>query len=351
MDTDFFVRQAMALPEYDNHAILECVFDNRGQLRGVIAIHRLRGDKVSIGGSRCVSYASETDAIRDVLGLSRQMTYKNALAGLPYGGAKGVILWDDGASEAREALLKRWCSHINKLEGKFLTSFDAGIEQEDIQIMARETPHVVGLGEDPSPLTAQGVLVGIEASLGHVFGSEDLAGRSIAIQGIGHVGKPLAQMLVKRGAIVTVADWHVEKCKNLQQQLPDVKIVAGEEIHQQKVDVFAPCALSYYITPDRVGQLQCPIVAGAANNQLLNAETAHLLHKRHILHAPDYVINAGGLICVMDEYENGGKPDLKRVSARVQQIKKTLRDIFAESQKTSTPPTVVTEQMARKIVG
>jgi len=300
------------LPEFDNHESVSSFEDKASGLKGFIAIHRRNGDFPSFGATRFWHYDRPEEALKDALRLSQMMSYKAALAGLPYGGAKGVIISpspdNNSISPQKKAdILKAYANQVNYLGGRFITGTDVGITQEDLSIMAAHSPYMVGLHADPTKFTALGLFESIKICLQRVFGTNNIEGRSFAIQGIGKIGRAIAELLYQEGAKIFATDLKEKRLKELKRKLPRINLVAPSDIHKQKVDCFCPCALSGSLNKKTVPQLRCKIVAGGANNQLESNSIGRLLFERDILYAPDYLVNAGGLISVVDEYENIGK--------------------------------------------
>lgn len=305
--------------------------DDQSGLKAIIAIHSTALGP-ALGGTRFYPYQSEEDALVDVLRLARGMTYKAAAAGLDLGGGKAVIIGDPRRDNSEE-LLRAYGRFIETLGGRYITAEDVGTALGDMDVVRRESrwvtgcSHTYGGSGDPSPVTAYGVLQGIKACTLEVFGSTDLAGRTVALQGVGKVGLALCGYLVKEGAKVTIADVDVD---NLARAVSDhgVDSTTLPKIHKLDVDIFAPCALGGIVNDDTISELQCKIIAGAANNQLARDEHGDKLRDLGILYAPDFVINAGGLINVEDELRGY---DRQRAMSRVEGIYKQLQHIFAMS--------------------
>jgi leucine dehydrogenase len=282
-------------------------------------------DGRSLGGCRVWSYGARERALADVERLARAMSFKAAAAGLRLGGAKGVI--DLPAEADRRAVMLDFAELVDSLEGRYITAQDVGLTEDDIELMATVTPHVSGrraLAGDPSPYTAHGVEVAIRASLDR---DGALAGRTVVVVGLGHVGGELARRLHRAGARLVVSDVN-EARRALAREL-DADWVAPDRALDVEADVFAPCALGGVIDDDTVARLRCPVVAGAANNQLAEDRHAVALHERGIRWAPDFIANAGGLIAVADESLHGF--DRERVERRVEAIGDTLREVFART--------------------
>ena len=275
--------------------------DSASHLRAIIAIHDTSLGR-AMGATRLWPYASESDALADALRLSRGMTYKAACANIPVGGAKAVIIAHP--SEKNPELLRAYGRFVNRLQGQFVTGQDVNLTPEDVREICRETQYVVGTQEKeggPAPVTAMGVLLGIQAAIAFRWQQENLEGIRVAVQGLGNVGSHLCQYLHERGAKLYVCDLDPTKTEEMK-RLYQATVVEPQEIYSQEVDLFSPCALGSVLNDATIPQLKAQIVAGAANNQLEN-ELIHsyLLHEKNILYCPDYVINTGGLINVYNE--------------------------------------------------
>lgn len=289
----------------DHEQIVFCQ-DQATGLKAIIAIHNtVLGP--GLGGTRVWNYQNESEAIYDVMRLSRGMTYKAAISGLNLGGAKAVIIGD--ASKIKtEALMRKFGRFVENLNGKYITAEDVNTTTRDMEYVHMETDHVVGLpesmggGGDPSPVTAYGVYMGMKASAKHIWGNDSLKGKKVAVQGIGKVGGHLLEFLHKEGAKLVITDINQEVLKSYAKSMK-ASVVAMNDIYKQDVDIFAPCALGAILNTKNIGQLKCSIIAGAANNQLEEEDThGNLLRKKGIAYAPDFLINAGGLINVYQEY-------------------------------------------------
>jgi leucine dehydrogenase len=278
-------------------------------LQSIIAIHNTTLGP-ALGGTRIYPYANFDDALNDVLRLSKGMTYKAALAGVGLGGGKSVIICDP--KNKNTELLQSFGKAVNTLQGAYICAEDSGCNLQDIKIIRTKTPYVVGQNVDPSPFTSWGIFLGIQATVEKIYGSKNLSGKKIAIQGLGNVGRELADFLFWAGAELIVADINEEATKDAASKY-NATVVSTDQIMEIKCDVFAPCALGGILNDDSIPNLRCKIVAGGANNQLLKCEHADLLRDRQILYAPDFVINAGGLIFVTTEIsEEGFDPTLSR---------------------------------------
>ncbi len=338
-------------PDFDAHEVVHFATDPVTGLQAIIAVHSTHLGPAA-GGCRWWRYASDTDALTDALRLSRGMSYKNAMAGLPMGGGKGVIL--KGAPKT-EALLEAFGSEIESLGGRYVTAEDVGMSDADMTVIARRTRHVSGLpvrggaaGGNPGPSTAEGVFVGMRAAVAHRLGKHDFRGVHVAIMGLGSVGGALAEKLAVAGAKVTVADIDEARARGYAARLGGTA-VAVDAISRVHADVFSPNALGAVLDVETIAGLDVAIVAGAANNQLATPGDGARVAARGILYAPDYVINAGGIINVVAEYL--GQGDAASVASAIARIEGRLADIFAEADRTGTPTDAVADAMARRLIG
>ncbi len=339
-------------PEFDQHESVHYFQDPQTELKAIIAIHSTALGPAA-GGCRRWSYVSDAEALTDVLRLSRGMTYKNAVAGLPFGGGKSVILADPSTSKT-PGLFRAFGRAVASLDGKYITAEDVGISVEDMLQVRGETRFVSGLpqsgqaaGGDPSPWTALGVFLGIQAAVEIRLDTGSLRGIKVGIQGVGHVGHHLCRLLHDAGAELTIADVKREHWQQVDADMP-VTVVAPSELLSADVDVLAPCALGNVINMDSISRMRAKIVAGAANNQLSNSHDGARLVEQNILYAPDYVINAGGIISVAREYLEQGSED--EVRNEVGLIPDRLRRIFTEAQTTSKATNRIADELARRIV-
>ncbi len=341
------------LPEFDNHALISYGEDAASGLRTIIAVHRANPTVPSFGATRFWHYASDIDGVKDALRLSRLMSYKAALAGLNCGGAKGVILAPKNVLDdsARTKVIEAYASRVNILGGRFVTGTDVGIRQSELDTMRLACRHIIGFNDNSTEFTSIGVFESVKASLQEIFGSSDIKGHSFAIQGLGKIGGGLLNLLygpAGKSAKIYVSDIDSAQLEKIKIKYPRVVPVAPKEIDVQEVDVFAPCALSGAINAKSINRIKAKIICGGANNQLSDEVSGDALHARKILYVPDYVVNAGGLIAVFDEYQNPSY-DRARVAQAVQHIPETLRKIFAESRASDTPPNRVANSLAEKI--
>ncbi|GGY26250.1 Leu/Phe/Val dehydrogenase [Paludibacterium paludis] len=336
------------LPDFDAHEAVVHVCDAASGLKAIIAIHNTRRGP-AMGGSRMWRYADSTEAATDALRLSRGMTYKNAMANLPIGGGKAVII-GDARSQKTPELFRALGRAVESLGGRYITAEDVGTAPADMHHVRETTRYVAGLsGElggqgDPSPATALGVFVGLGAAARHRLGADSVKGLHVAIQGLGHVGFDLARQLHEAGARLTVTDIDRGVCLAAAEAF-GASVVAPEEIVDVEADVFAPCALGASLNPLTLPRLKCRVVAGAANNQLATDDIGDRLRDAGILYAPDYVINAGGIIKVCAEYF-GESPH--SVEGRVRAIADTLADVFARADKDGIATNRAADELARQ---
>ena len=348
-----------AEPDYDAHECVQLVHDRASGLTAIIAIHSTHLGPAA-GGTRFWHYADPSGAMRDALRLSRGMSYKNAMAGLPMGGGKAVILADRTGTKT-PAMLAAFGDAVEALGGRYVTAEDVGITEADMVSVSQRTAHVSGLpvagegsaGGDPGPFTAMGIFLGIKAAVRHKLGKDSVAGVHVALQGTGSVGGGVARLLAQEGAKLTLADLNAARAAELAREL-GASVASSDAIMSTSCDVFSPNALGAILDDEGIARLDCAIVAGGANNQLAKADHGAVLAARGVLYAPDYVINAGGIISVALEYlaRRAGTPaDINEVRKRLAQIPGRLESIWAESDSTDTSPDVVADRMAQSLIG
>ena len=333
-----------AMTQYNHEQLLFCN-DNETGLKAIIAVHNtVLGP--ALGGTRMWNYTNEIDALTDVLRLSRGMTYKNAISGLNLGGGKAVIIGDSKTMK-NEALFRRFGKFVNSLGGKYITAEDVGISPSDMEFVNMETDHVVGLpgkSGDPSPVTAYGVYMGMKAAAKAQYGSDSLTGKKISVQGVGHVGTYLIQHLTEEGAIVYATDIQEENLKTVQKNFGST-IVGLDEIYDLDVDIYAPCALGATINDATIGRLKCSVIAGAANNQLANEKQGALLLKKGVIYAPDYTLNAGG---VMSYYSEVKGYNQAWTMQKAEGIYDSIAQIINRSQKENIPTQKIADTIAEE---
>lgn len=316
-------------------------------LKSIIAIHNTKLG-AALGGCRCIEYDCDEDAIKDVIRLARGMSYKAALAKVPQGGGKAVILKPSGHFD-RKALYQSFGKFVNELGGRYITAVDSGTTLQDMDEVGRVTPHVSGSlsdGLDPSPNTALGVLAGIKAAALHRYGNSKLKGLTVAIQGVGNVGFHLASLLFKEGARILVSDVDEHKVKQARTAF-QAESVSPHQFFSAHCNILAPCGLGGVINETTLQELHCDIIAGSANNQLADPEHGQQLHDKGILYAPDYVINAGGLIQVSLGLRH---TSIQEISNKTWGISETLYDIFTRSKSENIPTSSIADLMAEEIL-
>jgi len=338
--------------DYDDHEGLHFFRDRASGLTAIIAVHSTTLGPAA-GGTRFWHYADPELAVTDVLRLSRGMSFKNAMAGLPLGGGKAVILADAGRVKT-PAMLAAFGRAVDSLGGRYVTAEDVGISLADMVAVREQTRFVSGLpveggaaGGDPGPFTAYGIFLGVEAAVKRVL-NRDLDGVHVAIQGVGSVGGGLARRLAAKGARLTLADVDADRAARLAEELGG-RAVAADDILRVEADVISPNALGAILDEATIAALSAPIVAGGANNQLATPADGTRLQARGILYAPDYVINAGGIISVGVEYL--GQGDRDAVNARIEQIPGRLNQIWDESAATGDSAAAVSDRMAQRLIG
>jgi leucine dehydrogenase len=334
---------AQLAEEYEEVVFLH---DAPSQLRAIVAIHSTALGP-ALGGTRFYPFGSEEEALRDVLRLARGMTHKAAVAGLDLGGGKAVIIGDPHRHKS-ERLLRAYGRFIDSLGGRYITAEDVGTSREDMDMVRRETRWVTGVSKrlggsgDPSPVTAYGTFLGMRACAEEALRTSSLRDVRVVIQGVGKVGYHLAKHLVEEGAQITVADVDVDAVARAVNDL-GVETAEPEKAHAVECEIFAPCALGGVIRDDTLPELKCKVVAGAANNQLERPEHGDALADLGILYAPDFVINAGGLINVADELIGY---DRERAMAKVEGIYRTLREVFRLSRVEDLTPAAAANRLA-----
>lgn len=339
------------MAELGHEEVLFCQ-DRVTGLRAIIAVHNTTLGP-ALGGTRMWPYASEAEALHDVLRLSRGMTYKSALAGLDLGGGKAVII-GDARTQKTEAMFRRFGRFVDSLNGRYITAEDVGMSTADMVNIRKETKHVAGLPEemggsgDPSPFTAYGVYCGMKAAAMKAFGKESLSGLKVAVQGAGNVGRHLIGHLVQEGAKVFLTDIHDDKLAAIKAEHAAVELVAPDAIYDVDMDIYSPCALGATVNDDTLPRLRCAVIAGAANNQLADEEVhGQAVMERGILYVPDFLINAGGIInCA---WERKGY-DRKAALTQTEGIHDTTLTILRMSAEEHIPTYLAANRMAEQRV-
>ena len=341
-------------PDFDDHEGVHLFTDPVSGLRAVIAIHSTKLGPAA-GGVRFWHYADSDRAITDALRLSRGMSYKNAMAGLDLGGGKGVVLAANPGDTITTEQLEAFGRVVESLGGRYVTAEDVGMSEARMKVIAGQTRYVSGLpvasgaaGGDPGPYTAHGVYLGVKAAAARGLGAADMKGVRVAVQGLGSVGGGLARLLARDGAVLTLADVNEARAESMAAEL-GATAVPAEAILVQDVDLFSPNALGAVLTEQSIGELRATVVAGGANNQLATRADGLRVHERGILYAPDYVINAGGIINVGLEYLGHG--DEAEVMARIAKIPDRLNQVWDESDRAGLPAADVADQIAKGLIG
>ncbi len=341
------------MPDFDDHEAVHLFRDSASGLTAIIAVHSTHLGPAA-GGTRFWHYADKQAAVTDALRLSRGMSYKNAMAGLAMGGGKAVLLSDAAGTKTPE-MIAAFAKAVDSLGGHYVTAQDVGMSAADMIAIFKETRHVSGLppkaggaGGDPGPSTALGVYLGVQAAVKRALGKDSLSGVHIAIQGVGSVGGGLARYCAASGAILTLADSDARRASALAHQL-GAQTVPPDEIMTVAADVFSPCALGAILTEQTIAALQSPIIAGGANNQLATASDGDRIQTRGILYAPDYVINAGGIINVALEYLGSG--DRAAVDTKIAGIPDRLCAVWDGSASSGDNPAKVADRMANALIG
>ena len=341
------------LPDFDAHEDVRFVTNDKCGLRAIIAVHSTHLGPAG-GGARLWHYANGEQALTDALRLSRGMSYKNAMAGLPLGGGKAVILADEAPTKTPD-MLHAFGKAVDQLGGRYVTAEDVGMSVADMIEIARQTKYVAGLpaegadvGGDPGPHTSLGVFLGIKAAVKHALGKDSLEGLHIALQGAGSVATGVALHAAAEGAKLSIADVDQAKAQKLAEATGGT-VVSTDEVLTLAADVISPNALGAILTEQSIAALNAPIVAGGANNQLATPQDGERLHARGILYAPDYVINAGGIINVCTEYLGDG--DASLVRERIEGIPLRLEQVWNESKASGRDPAAVADAMAQRLIG
>jgi leucine dehydrogenase len=336
------------LPDFDSHESVHLFDDAKTGLRAIIAIHSTHLGPAA-GGTRFWHYADQQAAVTDALRLSRGMSYKNAMAGLAAGGGKAVLLADAAKTKTQD-MLDAFARAVDSLGGRYVTAQDVGMSEADMVSLSQHTKHVAGLpgqGGDPGPYTARGVYLGVKAAAKRALGTDSMAGVHIAVQGVGSVGGGLARYLAADGAKLTLADVNTARAAALADELNASTADVGD-IMAIEADIFSPNALGAILTEASVTALKVKAVAGGANNQLATGPEGQMLADRGIIYAPDYVINAGGIINVLRHIEGA---DDAMINARIDAIPERLNAVWDESAATGATPAEVADKMAQRLIG
>jgi leucine dehydrogenase len=333
---------------FDNHEQVVFCNDKDTGLKAIIGIHNtVLGP--ALGGTRMWNYANEWEALNDVLRLSRGMTFKAAITGLNLGGGKAVIIGDAKTQKTPE-LMKKFGEFVHSLSGRYITAEDVGMETADMDLVREVTPYVTGISEDkggagnPSPITAYGVFMGMKAAAKYKFGSDILEDKTVYVQGIGHVGESLVEHLTNECANVVIADINQDRLNEVSKKY-GATIYTGNDLYSEPMDIYAPCALGATVNDDTIGKFKAKVIAGAANNQLaLEDKHGAILQDKGIVYAPDFLINAGGIINVYAELEGYGKQEIMR---KTENIYNTTLEILENAAKNSITTNQAAVQIAK----
>ena len=335
-------------PEFDAHEWVNFVRDPKAGLTSIIAVHSTALGP-TCGGTRMWNYATHAAALTDVLRLSRAMSYKSSMASLPLGGGKAVIIGDP-AKDKSEALFTAYGRAVERLGGVYITAMDVGTMPADMQIIARQTKQVAGFnqqgktGGDSAPWTALGVFTGIRAAVKHKLGTEDFKGMRVAVQGLGAVGYRTCRYLHDAGAKLIVADLDAKKTAQAEAEF-GAKTMAPDAVLLVEAEVVSPCALGAVLNEQTIAALKAKVVAGGANNQLANDNCGKLLMERGILYGPDYVVNAGGIICVAGQIFNWSDAEIEK---RVRAVAETCAEVFRRADSAKEPTNMTADRLARE---
>ncbi len=345
----YLISKLEYLNEFDKHSKVFKLKDKDCGLLGFVAIHRQKIGFSALGATRLWLYKNQEDALKDSLRLSKLMSYKSALAGLPYTGGKAVLIENKISRQDRQKLFKKYAVLLNNLKGNFITGTDVGVSNQDIKLMMKYTKYVIGQNLNPAYYTAFGVFQALQLCLYHYLGDSDFAGHSIAIQGVGKTGSNLLKLISGKDLKIYVSDVNTDALRKIKILFPEVKIIQPEEIYSLETDFFCPCALGGVLTEAVVEKLRCKIICGSANNQLACGSVAELLKQKGIIYVPDYIVNSGGLISVVDEFENQVHND-ERIMRKILLVRDRLEQIMQKSKQNDTPMVSIADFLAQKIV-
>ncbi len=346
------IEEIKQFSEYDNHEKVVFFVDKTVGLRGYIAIHNTNLGPAT-GGTRIWHYKTDEEAVKDVLNLSKAMTYKCALAGVKFGGGKAVIISEQ--KNKNSELLKAYVQEVDKLQGEFTTGPDIGINESDTKIMSQQSKYILGHSTDggkrfsTSDMAALGVFYGIQGVVKELKGVEKLDGIKVAIKGVGKLGGELLRLLIENNANVIVADINKDVENRIKGIYPNIEFVDYKKIHTYPVDIYSPCALGDEFNHTSIKELKTRIIVGGANNQLSSEMIGEELYNKGIFFAPDFIVNAGGLINIVDQFEGGGYQK-ERVLARIENIKVILKKVAERSKLEKLSPNFIAKKIAEDII-
>jgi leucine dehydrogenase len=326
-----------------SYILLSSFQDESSDLKGYISFYKGSDEFPFFGATRIWSYSNEKEAIEDAKKLSKVMTYKSIMAGYKYGGAKAVII---APKERNNKWLHAYAKIVNYFKGGFITGADAGMSEEELKILSEVSSYIIGTKSDPIPCTIHGLYTAIQVVVEKVFLKNQSEHISIAIQGMGKTGSGLLDLLKDHASTIYISDINMERMNSIAKQYKNIVVVEPDKIHTVPVDIFSPCALSGSLNAQTVPELQCKAVIGSANSQLSSDDIGEALYKRGIFYAPDYVVNAGGFMAVVEEYEQGSMSadNMTNISER---ISKNLSSIIEKSNKTSVSSFSVADTYVR----
>ncbi len=333
--------------EFDNHKLVVKIEDHRAGLKGFVAIHNDNLGSRAVGGTRMFPYKTEKEALADVLKLSRAMTYKCAIAKVPHGGGKGVIMGNPKKIKTKK-LLKAYAQKINSLKGQFYTGEDVGITQEDVNVMLKVSDYFIGrpeLAGDPSPYASLSTFYSIQSAVDFVYRKKSLKDLKVAIKGVGKTGKELVSLLYKAHANISVSDIDRSALDDVKRTFPNIKIVNNKKIYSLAVDIYSPCALGDEFSMKNTPSIKAKIICGSANNQLADDKVGDWLFRHGITYIPDYIANSGGLIDVVDELAKDGYKET-RVLRKINEVRGTVKEVLTISYKTNKSPHRIADYIA-----
>lgn len=338
-------------PEFDNHELVSFFNDEKTGLRGILAIHSTKLGP-AVGGTRYFHYGSEEEALEDVLRLSRGMTYKCIMAGVKFGGGKCVLMAPSKNSVKSKEYIEAYGKILTEYATTFYTGEDVGMNQEDIEVLGKITPNIIGTkakAGDPSPWASLSTYYSMRGALKFVYGDPSLKGKKIYIKGIGKVGMELARLVYKEGAILIVSDIDENRTNQALKSFPGISIISPSPFYSEEYDIFAPCALGKDITADVAKKIKAKIICGSANNQLETEQEGITLFNRGIVYVPDYVANGGGLINVVAELSKDGY-NKDNILEKCKKIEEEVISILNESKETNTAPSEIADKMAKRVL-
>jgi len=342
--------QVTSYDGYDNHSVVAFFVDPETNIQGFVSFYRMNLKYPAFGATRIWNFPTLHDGLEDSLRLAKTMMYKNAMAGTPYSGAKGVLVSGKLSPQKRKKLLIKYARFVSFLGGRFITGADVGVNIADVKLMKTvSNDYIVGVKVNPVEHTVNGLLSALDSAVFEVFGTKDLSNRTIAVQGVGKTGRLLVDRLHDKVKSIYISDINEKEIHSIPRKYKNVQAVIPEDIHKQKVDIFSPCALGGILNKKTIKSIRAQIILGTANNQLQNDDIATELHRLGIFYAPDYVVNGGGVISVIHEYEN--KRIFKNIlNKRVLLIGKTLKRVIQYSKTHNVSMKKAADVLAERII-